>query len=35
VAVPEPSGLAIVIFGLAGIGFLAFRRKPKFSAAAV
>jgi hypothetical protein len=35
VAVPEPSGLAIVIFGLAEIGFLAFRRKPKFSAAAV
>jgi hypothetical protein len=34
VAVPEPSSWAIAIFGLAGIGFLAYRRKPKFSPAA-
>lgn len=34
VAVPEPSSWGIVIFGLAGLGFLAYRRKPKFSAAA-
>jgi len=34
VAVPEPSSWAIAIFGLVGIGFLAYRRKPKFSPAA-